>query len=393
MDNHATTPLDPQVLEAMLPFLSNKFGNPASCTHRYGWDAQAAVEKARQQVAELIGAAAEDIIFTSGATESDNLAVKGAARANRDRGNHIVTLAIEHHAVLDSCRRLQQEGFSVTYLPVRADGILDVAAFEQALTDRTILTSVMAANNEIGTLQPIREIGRICCDRGIVFHTDAVQALGKVELDVKALNIDLLSISGHKIYGPKGVGALYVRQNEPRLQLAPLFDGGGHERTFRSGTLNVPGIVGLGRACEICRQQMPQEPNRLLALRNRLKEGLLSRLEGVHINGSLENRLPNNLNLSFEGVDSESLLMALKDVALSSGSACTSSADSPSYVLQALGVPDELAFASLRIGLGRFNTEEEVDFVIEQLVETVTGLREFSSLPQPAGGGLSEPKG
>jgi len=389
MDHHATTPLDPRVLEAMMPYLAEKFGNAASCTHRYGWDAQAAVEKARQQIAGLMGAKAEEIIITSGATESDNLAIKGVARPNRERGNHIVTLAIEHHAVLDSCRRLEQEGFNVTYLPVRADGLLDLEEFEKALTTRTILASVMAANNEIGVIEPIRAMGRICRDRGVLFHTDAVQAVGKIDIDVEAMNIDLLSISGHKIYGPKGVGALYVRQDDPRLQLTPILDGGGHERGFRSGTLNVPGIVGLGKACEICRLEMSREPDRLRVLRDRLKDGILAQLEGVYINGSLEQRLPNNLNLSFAGVDAESFLMALKDVALSSGSACNSATDSPSYVLQALGLPEELAFGSVRFGLGRFNTTEEVDFVIDRVVETVKGLRELSSLPENVAGGPS----
>ncbi|MCL5671517.1 MAG: aminotransferase class V-fold PLP-dependent enzyme, partial [Acidobacteria bacterium] len=310
MDHHATTPLDPRVLEAMLPYLREKFGNAASCTHSYGWDAEAAVEKARKQIAQLINARPEEIIFTSGATESDNLAIKGAARANRPRGNHIVTLAIEHHAVLDACRRLEVEGFKVTYVPVNLDGMLSLEGFEQALTDQTILASVMAANNEIGAVEPICEIGKLCRERGILFHTDAVQAIGKIEMDVEAMSIDMLSISAHKIYGPKGVGALYVRQNDPRLKLTPLLDGGGHERGLRSGTLNVPGIVGLGRACEICRQEMPQEPDRLRALRDRLKAGILNSLDGVTLNGSMEHRLPNNLNLSFAGVDAESFLMA-----------------------------------------------------------------------------------
>lgn len=382
MDNHATTPLDPRVLEAMMPYLTEKFGNPASCTHRYGWDAQSAVEKARKQVAHLIGAKPEEIIFTSGATESDNLAIKGVARANHERGNHIVTLAIEHHAVLDSCRRLEQEGFDVTYLPVQADGLLDFGELENALTERTFLVTVMAANNEIGVIEPVYEIGKLCRSRGILFHTDAVQAVGRITIDVVEMNVDLLSISGHKIYGPKGIGALYVRQLEPCLKLTPLIDGGGHERGIRSGTLNVPGIVGLGKACEICLEEMSVEPERLRSLRDRLKDGILSQLEGVHINGSMGKRLSNNLNLSFSGVEAESFLMALKDVALSSGSACSSATDSPSYVLHALGLPDNLAFASVRFGLGRFNTLAEVDFAAERVVETVKGLRDFSSLPE-----------
>jgi len=392
MDHHATTPLDPRVLEAMLPYLREKFGNPASCTHRYGWDAQAGVEKARKQVARLINARPEEIIFTSGATESDNLAIKGVARANRQRGNHLATLAIEHHAVLDSCRRLEGEGFKVSYLPVGRDGLLNLEEFEKALTDQTILVSVMAANNEIGTIEPLRDIGNLCRERGILFHTDAVQAVGRIEVDVEAMNIDLLSISAHKIYGPKGVGALYVRQNDPRLKLIPLLDGGGHERGMRSGTLNVPGIVGLGQACEICQQEISHEPARLRALRDRLKEGILAGLDGVAINGSLEQRLPNNLNLSFAGVDAESFLMALKDVALSSGSACNSAGEPASYVLQALGLPEEIAAGSIRFGLGRFNTEEEVDFTIERVIETVKSLRELSSLPATTKSKTSEPE-
>jgi cysteine desulfurase len=378
MDHHATTPLDPRVLEAMMPYLTAKFGNPASCTHRYGWDAEAGVEKARKQVARLINAQPEEIIFTSGATESDNLAMKGAARANRQRGNHVVTLAIEHPAVLDACRRLEAEGFKVSYLPVGRDGLLDIKDFDRALTPQTILASVMAANNEIGTLEPIGEIGKLCRERGVLFHTDAVQAIGKIEIDVEAMNIDLLSLSAHKIYGPKGVGALYIRQNDSRLKLIPLLDGGGHERGFRSGTLNVAGIAGLGQACEICQQELSREPPRLRALRDRLKQGILSSLDGVGVNGSMEQRLPNNLNLSFAGVDAESFLMALKDVALSSGSACHSAGNSPAYVLQAIGLPEDLAAGSIRFGLGRFNTEEEVDFTIEQVVRTVESLRELS---------------
>ena len=392
MDHHATTPLDQRVLEAMLPYLREKFGNPASCTHRYGWDAQAGVEKARKQVARLINARPEEIIFTSGATESDNLAIKGVARANRQRGNHLATLAIEHHAVLDSCRRLEGEGFKVSYLPVGRDGLLNLEEFEKALTDQTILVSVMAANNEIGTIEPLRDIGNLCRERGILFHTDAVQAVGRIEVDVEAMNIDLLSISAHKIYGPKGVGALYVRQNDPRLKLIPLLDGGGHERGMRSGTLNVPGIVGLGQACEICQQEISHEPARLRDLRDRLKEGILAGLDGVAINGSLEQRLPNNLNLSFAGVDAESFLMALKDVALSSGSACNSAGEPASYVLQALGLPEEIAAGSIRFGLGRFNTEEEVDFTIERVIETVKSLRELSSLPATTKSKTSEPE-
>ena len=382
MDHHATTPLDPRVLEAMLPYLTEKFGNPASCTHQFGWDAEAGVDKARKQVAGLINAQPEEIIFTSGATESDNLAIKGVARANRHRGNHLVTLAIEHYAVLDACRRLEEEGFKVSYLPVGCDGLLNLEEFERVLTDQTILASVMAANNEIGTIQPIGEFGRLCRARGILFHTDAVQALGKIEIDVEAMGIDLLSLSAHKIYGPKGVGALYIRQKEPRLRLTPLVDGGGHERGMRSGTLNVPGIVGLGQACEICREELDREPARLEILRDRLKTGIMAGLDDVAINGSLTERLPNNLNLRFAGVDAESFLMALKDIALSSGSACNSTGEGASYVLQALGLSEEAAASSIRFGLGRFNTEEEVDFTIERVIQTVKSLRDLS--PRPA---------
>jgi cysteine desulfurase len=378
MDHHATTPVDPRVLEAMMSFFGPKFGNAASRSHRFGWEAEDAVETSRKQVAEIIHARPGEIIFTSGATESDNLAIKGAARANREEGDHIVTLATEHKAVLDSCHRLEQEGFRVTFLPVGSDGLIDPDDIKAVLNAQTVLVSVMAAHNEIGVIQPITEIGRLCRERGILFHTDAVQAVGKIDLDVEAQSIDLLSLTAHKIYGPKGTGALYVRERRPAVRLLPLLDGGGHERGLRSGTLNVPGIVGLGKACEICAQVMVEESERLSRLRDRLSAGILSRLDGVHINGSMARRLPNNLNLSFPGAESDALLVSLTDVALSAGSACTSAHPEPSYVLKALGLPDELAYASLRFGLGRFNTEEEVDFVAERVAEAVTALRSLA---------------
>jgi len=382
MDNHATTPVDPRVLEAMLPYFTQNFGNAASRNHKFGWEAEAAVETARKQVARLITAQPQEIIFTSGATESDNLAVKGVAWRYRQKGNHIITLPTEHKAVLDSCRRLEQEGFSVTYLPVEPDGLVDLGRLEAAITDRTTLVSIMAANNEIGVLQPVGAIGQLCRNRGVLFHTDGVQAVGKVPIDVEAMNIDLMSITAHKIYGPKGAGALYIRGRNPRVEISPVVDGGGQEHGIRAGTLNVPGIVGLGKACEICRLEMPEESRRLRALRDRLKEGLLAQLNDVHINGSLEFRVPHNLNLSFRGVEAEELMLGINDVAVSSGSACLSGAREPSYVLKALGLEDELAQNPVRFGLGRFNTDEEVDYVIHRVVETVKSLREVSSFPE-----------
>ena len=383
LDNHATTPVDPRVAEALLPFFTETFGNPASRNHAFGWAAATAVENARKQVAKLINSRAKEIVFTSGATESDNLAIKGVAHRYRERGDHIVTLPTEHKAVLDSVKRLEQEGFRVTYMRVRPDGLVDVDDLKHAITEKSLLVSIMAANNEIGVLQPLAEIGRLCHERGVLFHTDAAQAAGKIPLDVEAMQIDLLSIAGHKMYGPKGVGALYVRQRGTPVELAPLLDGGGHEGGLRSGTLNVPGIVGLGKACEVCRELMPEESRRLAALRDRLKDGLLAALKGIHINGSLEHRLPNNLNVSFRGVELAALMTDLNDIALSSGSACTSATPEPSYVLAALGVPEELAHTPLRFGLGRFNTEEEVDYTIGRVVETVKRLREMPSLEEP----------
>jgi cysteine desulfurase len=378
MDNHATTPLDPRVLESMLPFYKEKFGNAASRSHKFGWEAEAAVEAARKQVAKLINVLPKEIVFTSGATESDNLAIKGVAWRYREKGNHIVTLPTEHKAVLDPCKRLEKEGFRVSYVAVRPDGLVALDDLKVAISEQTILVSIMAANNENGVLQPIAEIGDLCHERGILFHTDAAQAAGKIPLDVQAMKVDLMSISAHKIYGPKGVGALYVRSGEPRVELASLVDGGGHELGRRSGTLNVPGIVGIGKACEIAREELAGESERLRTLRDRLKEGIFARLENVYINGSMEKRLPNNLNISFAGVELEALLTALNDVALSSGSACNSANPSPSYVLTALGVPEDLAHSSIRFGLGRFNTVEEVDYVVGRVTEAVNLLRELS---------------
>jgi len=380
MDNHATTPMDPRVFEAMRPYFMEKFGNAASRNHRYGWEAEEAVERARQQIADLIGASPKEIIFTSGATESDNLAIKGVAEMYAEKGDHIITAATEHKAVLDTTKRLEKRGYRITYLPVGRDGLIDLDRLREAITDKTILISIMYANNEIGVIQPIREIGRIARERGVLFHTDAVQALGKIPIDVNADNIDLASLTAHKIYGPKGVGALFVRRKNPRVQLAAQIDGGGHERGMRSGTLNVPGIVGFGEACAICRREMAEESARLRRLRDKLAERLLNELDEVYINGSMEHRLPNNLNMSFAYVEGESLLMGISDVAVSSGSACTSATLEPSYVLKALGAGDDLAHSSIRFGLGRFNTEEEVDYVAGRVIETVRKLRELSPL-------------
>jgi len=379
LDNHATTPVDPRVLEAMLPYFQGKFGNAASRSHQFGWEAEAAVEKAREQIARLIGASAREIVFTSGATESDNLAIKGVAESYRHKGDHVVTCVTEHKAVLDSCKHLEKEEFRVTYLPVGKDGLIDLDDLKRALDDKTILVSIMFANNEIGVLQPIAEIGAICRERGILFHTDAVQAVGKVPVDVNQQNIDLASISAHKIHGPKGVGALYVRRRNPKVGLAPLIDGGGHEHGMRSGTLNVPGIVGLGKACELCGQEMASEAARLRALRDRLKDKIFAGLDDVYVNGSMEHRLPGNLNLSFANVEAEPLLMGINDVAVSTGSACSSAAIEPSHVLKALGVGD-LTHGSIRFGIGRFNTQAEIDYVAARVVETVKRLRELSPL-------------
>jgi cysteine desulfurase len=380
MDNHATTPIDPRVLDAMMPYFKEQFGNAASRNHAFGWVAEEAVETARKQIAALIGATAKEIIFTSGATESNNLALKGVAEMYAERGNHIITAATEHKAILDTCKRLEKHGVRVTYLPLQANGLIDLDMLRESFTDKTILVTIMYANNEIGVLQPIREIGRMCKERGVLFHTDAVQAAGKIPVDVIADNIDLLSLSGHKIYGPKGVGALYVRRKGPRVQLTAQMDGGGHERGMRSGTLNVPGIAGLGKACEISRLEMAEESKRMAYLRDKLKDRLLAALDEVYINGTMEHRLPNNLNISFAYVEGESLLMGINDIAVSSGSACTSATLEPSYVLKALGAGDDIAHSSIRFGIGRFNTEAEVDYVAQKVIDVVQKLRELSPL-------------
>jgi len=381
MDNHATTAVDPRVLEVMLPYFTEKFGNAASRSHPFGWESEAAVDTAREQVAKLIHASSpREIVFTSGATESDNLAVKGVADAYKDKGNHIITCVTEHKAVLDSCKALEKHGYQVTYLPVDGDGLIDLRQLREAITARTILISLMAANNEIGTIEPVKEIGRIAKEKGVLFHSDATQAVGKIPVHVEDMGIDLLSLTAHKMYGPKGAGALYVRASHPRVKLTPLIDGGGHERGMRSGTLNVAGIVGLGAACAIAQKEMAAESERLIALRERLKNGILGELDEVSINGHPTQRLPGNMNMSFAFVEGESLLMALKEIAVSTGSACTSASLEPSYVLRAIGVPDELAHTSIRFGLGRFNTAEEVDFTIGRVAEEVKRLREISPL-------------
>jgi cysteine desulfurase len=437
MDNNATTPMDPRVLEAMMPYLREDFGNAASRNHAFGWKAEAAVELARKQVAALIGASDKEIVFTSGATESDNLAIKGVVEFYKDKGDHIITLKTEHKAVLDTCKRLErvrQErlddlkqlrlmqltggpvsrdnltelsikhdldndavyrqwaelptgGARVTYLEVEKDGRVDLAKLEAAMTDKTILVSIMLANNEIGTVQPIAEIGKLCRSKGILLHCDAVQGVGKVPFDVEAMKVDLASLSAHKMYGPKGVGALYVRR-KPRVRIAPIIDGGGHERGMRSGTLNVASIVGFGKAAELAHHEMADEAARLTRLREKLEKGILAQLDMVTVNGSREHRLPGNLNISFAYVEGEALMMAIKDVAVSSGSACTSASLEPSYVLRACGVEEELAHSSIRFGLGRFNTEEEVDFVIKLMVDKVNRLREMSPLYEMAKEGI-----
>jgi cysteine desulfurase len=380
MDNHATTPVDPRVFEAMRPYLTNIFGNSASRNHSFGWEAEEATEKARKQVASLIGATSKEIVFTSGATESDNLALKGVAEMYAEKGNHIITAATEHKAILDTCKRLEKHGTRVTYLPVQQNGLVDLDQLKAAITDKTVLISIMHANNEIGVLQPIREIGRIARERGVLLHTDGTQAAGKVPVNVLDDNIDMMSISAHKMYGPKGVGALYVRRRNPRVQITAQIDGGGHERGMRSGTLNVPGIVGLGEACALAQAEMPTESKRMAFLRDKLKDRLMNSLDEVYINGTLEHRLPNNLNISFAYVEGESLLMGINEIAVSSGSACTSATLEPSYVLKALGAGDDLAHSSIRFGLGRFNTEEEVDYVAGKVIEVVKKLRELSPL-------------
>lgn len=388
MDNHATTPMDPRVLEEMLPYFMEKFGNAASRNHAFGWAAEEGVETARERIAKLVGATTKEIIFTSGATESDNLAIKGVAEMYKEKGNHIITAVTEHKAVLDTCKRLEKYGYRVTYLPVQKDGLIDLDDLKRAMDDKTILVTIMYANNEIGVLQPVTEIGKLCHERGVIFHSDATQAVGKVPVDVVKQNIDVMSISAHKMYGPKGVGALYVRRKNPRVQISAIIDGGGHERGMRSGTLNVPGIVGLGKACAIATEEMAKEACTLAGLRNRLRDSIMGRLDEVYINGSMEHRLPGNLNISFAYVEGESLLMGINDIAVSSGSACTSATLEPSYVLKALGTGDDLAHSSIRFGIGRFNTQAEVDYVADRVVETVTRLRELSPLYEMAKEGI-----
>jgi cysteine desulfurase len=388
MDYHATTPMDPRVFAAMTPYFLDHFGNAASRNHSFGWEAEEAVEKSRKQIASLIGATPKEIVFTSGATESNNLALKGVAEMYAEKGNHIITAATEHKATLDTCKRLEKHGVRVTYLPVQQNGLVDLDQLQAAITDKTILISIMYANNEIGVLQPIAELGKIAKARGVLLHTDATQAVGKVPVNVIKDNVDLMSLSGHKMYGPKGVGALYVRRKSPRVQITAQMDGGGHERGMRSGTLNVPGIVGLGEACALCQAEMPEESKRMAFLRDKLRDKLQSELDETYINGTMEHRLPNNLNISFAYVEGESLLMGINDIAVSSGSACTSATLEPSYVLKALGAGDDLAHSSIRFGLGRFNTEEEVDYVAAKVIDVVKKLRELSPLYEMAKEGI-----
>ncbi len=387
LDYQATTPVDPRVLEAFLPYFTEKFGNPHSRNHSHGWEAEEAVEKAREQVAALIGADAREVIFTSGATESNNLAIKGVMRFHKEKKNHFITAVTEHKCVLDSARHLEMEGVEVTYLPVQPNGLIDLRQLEAAITSKTALVSIMAVNNEIGVIQPLAEIGALCRSRGVYFHTDAAQAAGKIPLDVEAMKIDLMSISGHKIYGPKGIGALYVRR-KPRVRLEALIHGGGQERGMRSGTLATPLCVGLGAACEIARREMPEEAKRLAMLRDRLYRGITSRLSDVVLNGEGAPQIPGNLNLSFAYVEGEGLMMGVKELSVSSGSACTSASLEPSYVLRALGVSEDMAHTSIRFGLGRFTTVEEVDFAVEQVVSAVTRLRELSPLWEMAQEGI-----
>jgi cysteine desulfurase len=388
LDNNATTPVDPRVLDAMLPYLREKFGNAASRTHRFGWEAEAAVDQARQQIADLINATPKEIVWTSGATESDNIAVKGVAHMYKDKGRHIITQVTEHKAILDPAKYLETQGFEVTYLPVDRTGRVSVDQLGEAIRNDTILVSIMMANNEIGTIQPIAEIGAVCKEKGVIFHTDATQAFGKVPIDVQAMGVDLLSCSGHKVYGPKGVGALYVRRKDPRVRCEPVLHGGGHERGMRSGTLNVPGIVGIGKAAEIARQEMGAESIRQVRLRDRLWAGFGERLDEIYRNGHPEHCLPNTLNVSFAYVEGEALMMGFSNIAVSSGSACTSASLEPSYVLRALKVGDELAHSSIRFSLGRFNTAAEIEQTVDQVATTVRRLREMSPLYEMAKEGV-----
>ena len=388
LDNHATTSVDPRVLEAMLPFFSETFGNAASRNHAFGWVAEEGVEEARAQIAAIVGAGAKEVVFTSGATESDNLALVGVAEFYKDKGNHIITAPTEHKAILDTCHMLEQRGYEITYLDLDQHGSIDLDQLAQAITDKTILVSLMAANNEIGTIHPLKEIGRITRERGVLFHTDATQGVGHMDIDVEEMNIDLASYTAHKIYGPKGCGALYVRRRKPRTRLTPIIHGGGHERGLRSGTLNVPGIIGFGKACEIMQAEGVAGREHLLYLRDRLHQGITHEIGEVYLNGHPTERHPGNLNLSFAYVEGESLLMGISDIAVSSGSACTSASLEPSYVLRSLGVGVELAHSSIRFGVGRFNTEEEIDFVIKRMVEVVSRLREMSPLYELAQDGV-----
>ncbi|MDX2176984.1 MAG: IscS subfamily cysteine desulfurase [Candidatus Sumerlaeia bacterium] len=380
LDNHSTTPMDPRVLEAMAPYFTEHYGNAASRNHMFGWEAEEAVENARASIAKAIGADPKEIVFTSGATESNNLAIKGIAEMYAEKGNHIITAVTEHKAVLDACKRLEKQGCTVTYLPVLPSGLVDLDQLRAAITEKTILVTIMTANNEIGVVQPIKEIAAICAERGILLHTDAVQAIGKIPFDVNELGVHLASFTAHKMYGPKGVGALYVRRRKPRVRVAPILDGGGHERGMRSGTLNVPGIVGFAKALEICIAEMPEESKRLAGMRDHLRKRLLGEITHTYENGTPESKLPHSLNVSFEFVEGESLLMGISDVAVSSGSACTSASLEPSYVLKSLGLGDELAHSSIRFGLGRFTKLEEVDYVADKLVAVVGKLREMSPL-------------
>lgn len=380
MDNHATTRTDPRVVEAMLPYFTETFGNAASRNHAFGWAAEEGVENARAIIAKAINADPKEIVFTSGSTEANNLAIKGIAEMYAEKGNHIITCVTEHKAVIDPCKKLERQGFNVTWLPVQKNGLIDLNQLKDALTDKTILVSIMHANNEIGVLQPIDEIGKMCEERGITFHTDATQSVGKVPVDVQKQNVHLLSLSAHKLYGPKGVGILYVRRRKPRVRVTPILDGGGHERGMRSGTLNVTGIVGMGKALELCMEEMATESERLRGLRDYLRNKLMSNMTDVYENGDPVHKLPHSLNISFAFVEGESLLMGIHDVAVSSGSACTSASLEPSYVLKSLGLGDELAHSSIRFGLGRFNTKEEVDYVADKLIGTVARLREMSPL-------------
>jgi len=388
MDNHATTPLDPRVLGAMMPYLTDHFGNAASRNHKFGWEAEQAVENGRKEIAALIGADPREIIFTSGATESDNLAVKGVAWMYREKGDHIITCVTEHKAILDTCKHLEKEGFRITFLPVDNKGIVSLDDIRNAITDKTILISIMTANNEVGVVQDIKGIGKLARERGVLFHTDAVQAAGKIPFNVNEMNVDIASLSAHKVYGPKGVGALFVRRRNPRVLLTPIIDGGGHERGMRSGTLNVPGIVGFGKAAQIAREDLAKESAEMFRLREKLRTTLERELDEVYINGDLQKRLPGNLNMSFAYVEGESLLMGINDIAVSSGSACTSASLEPSYVLKALGVGEDLAHTSIRFGIGRFNTEEEVDYVAARVIEVVRRLRDLSPLYEMAKEGI-----